>query len=187
MKYFKKLIGDRIYLSPRNSEDVEQYTKWLNDFKVTDYIGRTAALVSIAAEKEYLEENQNGKFNFSIVTNDTEDMIGNISLENINYINREATLGIFIGDDNYLSKGYGSEAINLILDYGFNYLNLHSINLNLMEFNERAYNCYIKCGFKEYGRKRECRYINGKYYDIIEMDILKSDFSGEYIRNKEIK
>ena len=56
MRYFKKLVGDRIYLSPRNSEDVEIFTEWLNDFETTDYIGRSSAIVSLEGEKKYLEE-----------------------------------------------------------------------------------------------------------------------------------
>ena len=52
MKYFKKLVGERIYLSPRNSEDVEQFTEWLNDFNTTDYIGRSGASVTLDMEKE---------------------------------------------------------------------------------------------------------------------------------------
>ena len=55
MKYFKKLIGERIYLSPRNSEDAEIFTKWMNDFEVTDYTGRSAAIMTLDAEKKYLE------------------------------------------------------------------------------------------------------------------------------------
>ena len=55
-----------------------------------------------------------------------------------------------------------------------------------MEFNERALACYKKCGFKEYGRRRKCRYINGRYYDSIEMDILAEEFKGDFIKNKNI-
>ena len=57
MKYFKKLVGERIYLSPRNAEDVEQFTEWMNDFEVTDYIGRTSQMISLSGEKEFLEKN----------------------------------------------------------------------------------------------------------------------------------
>lgn len=57
MKYFKKLVGERIYLSPRNSEDVEQFTEWLNDFNTTDYIGRSGASVTLDMEREYLSGN----------------------------------------------------------------------------------------------------------------------------------
>ena len=56
-----------------------------------------------------------------------------------------------------------------------------------MEFNERALKCYKKCGFKETGRIRESKFINGKYYDTITMDILENEFNGSYIKNKNIK
>lgn len=187
MKYFKKLIGERIYLSPRSIEDAEKYTEWLNDFQITDYIGRSHEIMTIEAEKEYLEKNANSVSTFAIIDIKTDELIGTVGLHEIDNIKRRATLGIFIGKQDYLNRGYGTEAIKLILDYGFNYLNLNNINLDLMEFNKRAYTCYEKCGFKEYGRRRKCEFINGKYYDRISMDILAEEFNGNYIKNKNIK
>ena len=186
MKYFKKIIGERIYLSPINSEDIEKFTQWLNDFETTDYIGRSGSVVTLNDEKKYLEEKANDIIQFVIVTLEDDKMIGTISLNEINHLKRKATLGIFIGDKEYREKCYGAEAIRLILDYGFNYLNLNNIKLDLIEFNERAYACYKKCGFKEYGRRRKCEFINGKYYDVIEMDILAEEFRNSYIKNKNI-
>ena len=186
MKYFKKLLGDRIYLSPRNIEDVEKFTEWMNDFEVTDYTGRSGEIMSFQGEKKYLEENLNPEATFSIITLDGDKLIGTVGLEKINHLHRTATLGIFIGDKEYLSKGYGTEAIRLLLDYGFNYMNLHSVRLSLMSFNQRALKCYQKCGFKETGRIRENKFINGNYYDTICMDILESEFNENYIRNKNI-
>ena len=55
-----------------------------------------------------------------------------------------------------------------------------------MEFNERALKCYKKCGFKEYGRRRQSKFVDGKYYDSIEMDILNEEFNESVIRNKNI-
>lgn len=186
MKYFKKLVGERIYLSPRSTEDVEFYTKCMNDFEITDYIGRSSYNMSLEGEKKYLQDDPNPQSVFAIVTLDGDKLIGSIGIERIDNINRTAVLGIFIGDENYRNKGYGTEAIKLILDYGFNYLNLHSVQLYLMSFNERALKCYKKCGFKEVGRLRECKYVNGKYYDSIFMDILRDEFKESYIKNKNI-
>lgn len=189
MKYFKKLVGDRIYLSPRSmdEEDTEKFTEWLNDFEVTDYTGRSGLLMSLEGEKKYLSENSNPEATFAIVTLEEDKLIGTVGLENINNINRSAVLGIFIGDKDYRSKGYGTEAIRLLLDFGFNYMNLHSIKLNLLSANERAFKCYSKCGFKEAGRIRDNVFVNGKYYDTIAMDILESEFKDNFIRNKNIK
>ena len=85
-----------------------------------------------------------------------------------------------------LMSNHGTEAIKLILEYGFKYMNLNNIKLDLMEFNTRALKCYEKCGFKEYGRRRKCKFVNGKYYDSISMDILAEEFEGDFIRNKNI-
>lgn len=122
--------------------------------------------------------------NFAIVLLENDKLIGNCGLMNIDQTNRKATIGIFIGDKEEQNKGYGTEVIKLLLDYGFNYLNLHNINLGLMEFNKRALACYKKCGFKEYGRRRKCNFVNGKYYDTIYMDILAEEFKESYIQNK---
>lgn len=187
MKYFKKIVGDRLYLSPTSAEDVELFTQWLNDFQTTDYIGRSGYITTTLNEQEYLENrSKKDMASFCIVTLEEDKLIGTISLEHIDLINRDAILGIFIGDGNYRNQGYGTEAIKLILDYGFNYLNLNNIKLDVFEFNERAYKCYQKCGFKLCGRRRKCVYLNGNYYDVLSMDILKDEFQGNYIRNKNI-
>ena len=186
MKYFKKLMGERVYLSPRNLEDAEQYTEWMNDFDTTDYIGTSFKVMSLQDEKQYLETDKKVEVSFAIVTIKEDKLIGSIALHEIDYIRRIATMGIFIGDREYRGQGYGTEAVKLILDFGFNYLNLNNIKLDLKEFNERALACYKKCGFKEYGRRRKCNFINGKYYDSIEMDILAEEFNESYIKNKNI-
>ncbi len=184
---FQKISGGNDLFIPKNTEDVEIFTEWLNDFETTDYLGRSGYLVSFEAEKKYLEQNaDNQNVNFVMVTLENDKMIGTVSLEQIDNINRTATLGIFIGDKEYRSRGIGTEAIKLILDYGFHYLNLQNIKLDLMAFNERALRCYQKCGFKEYGRRRKCKFVNGKFYDSIQMDILAEEFSESYIKNKNI-
>ena len=191
MQYFKKLIGDRIYLSPKGAsdEEIEKFTEWMNDFQVTDFTGRSAQITTITGEKEWLENSTKDTENriFNIVELNENKLIGTVGLERFNWIERSAVLGIFIGDKDYRSNGYGTEAIKLLLEYGFRYLNLHSIRLDLLSVNERAHKCYLKCGFKDTGCSREQIFLNGKYYDKLHMDILESEFEGDYIRNKNVK
>ena len=66
----------------------------------------------------------------------------------------------------------------MLLNYGFNTLNLHNIYLGVYSFNEAAIKCYKKVGFKEAGRLRQAKYYNGKRYDDITMDILRDEFYG---------
>ena len=191
MKYFKKIIGDRIYLSPKSvfDEDIERYTKWMNDFEVTDYIGGSSKVVTLTGERTWLEDMVKNRKDISleIVTLDDDKLIGTISLDGFNMTDRSAVLGIFIGDSDYRSHGYGTEAIKLMLEYGFKYLNLHSIRLDVLDVNERAHQCYLKCGFKDTGRDRERVFLNGKYYDMLHMDILENECAGDYIRNKNVR
>jgi len=189
MGRIKKFIGKKVFLSPVQDEDTECFTKYMNDMEVTDYTGTTHHVYNFTGEKNWIANiysNENNK-TFSICRVEDEKLIGNLSLMGIDYINRTAELGILIGEEDSRSKGYGEEAINLLLDYGFNYLNLHSIFLKANSINKRAIRCYEKVGFKLFGTKREDKYINGKYYDTIYMDLLKKEYSKESIINKTIK
>ncbi|MBR2997636.1 MAG: GNAT family N-acetyltransferase [Bacilli bacterium] len=171
MKYFKKIVGERLYLSPMNVEDAETYVKWMSDRSVTDNLGNTRSVCTLPGEKEYIESRKSSDYDFSIVLND-DTLIGNISLMDVNLVSRKATLGIFIGDEENRSKGYGTEAMKLLVDYGFNILGLHNIDLNVFAFNERAIKSYEKVGFKEYGRRHESYFLDGKYHDEICMEII---------------
>ena len=190
MQYFRKIVGDRIYLSPRGAsdEEIEKFTEWMNDFQVTDYINKSEQIMTAIGEKEWLENTarKNENKNFNIIDLNSNKLIGTIGLEKFNWTSRNAVLGIFIGDKNYRNNGYGTEAIKLLLEFGFKYLNLHSIRLSLLSVNERAHKCYLKCGFKDAGKSREEIFLNGKYYDKLYMDILDGEFEGDYIRNKNI-
>lgn len=102
MKYFKKLVGDRIYLAPKCSteEEIEKFTEWMNDFQVTDYIGRTSHITTYDGEKQYLENETMDANNrsFNIAEIETDKLIGTVGLGHFNWIERSAVLGIFIGE-----------------------------------------------------------------------------------------
>ena len=172
MKYYKKIEGEKVYLSPVNIDDATKYVKWLNDFNITKYLTLYNSLISMQGEKEFLEKMSKEEFVLAIVRKSDDELIGNIGLHSIDYKNGKATLGIFICDEENLSHGYGSEAIKLIVNYAFNILRLHNINLTVFDDNIRAQKAYIKSGFKECGRRHEVLYRDGKYHDEIEMEIL---------------
>jgi len=182
MKYYRKLIGKKCYLSPINVEDADQYCEWLNDLEVASNLLIFNQQLSLEREKMILQNMmKNNDQIFAIVDADKDKLIGNCSIFRINERNRKAEVGIFIGDKNYLSKGYGSEALFLLVDYGFNVLNLNNIMLEVFSYNKRAITSYKKVGFKEIGRRREAIIFAGEKYDEIYMDILASDFKSVYI------
>ena len=179
MRYFKKICGERLYLSPINEEDAEIYAKWMNDYSVSSNLTMYAKVINLSFEREALKRLASQEHNYAIVLNRKETLIGNISLMDIDNINRTATLGLFIGEDDNRNQGYGSEALRLILNYGFQTLNLHNIMLFCYSDNEQALGCYKKAGFREFGRRREAKFKDGTYIDIIYMEILVSRFFGE--------
>ncbi len=181
MKYYKKLIGERLYLSPVNLDDIEKYAEWLNDLEISLYLTGTSEVYTNDKEREILENllKSDTDVLFAIINND-DKLIGNLGLHQIDYKNRKATFGIFIGEKDYWNNGFGTEAINLLLNYGFYFLNLHNINLEVYSYNERAINCYKKIGFKEIGRRRESIILGGKFYDEISMDILSNEIKNDF-------
>jgi RimJ/RimL family protein N-acetyltransferase len=176
--YYKKIEGDRIYLSPMNQNDIELFLKWMNDSEITDRIGATRKMYNEVNEKAWLDHAlSNGEYAFTIVDKKKNTPIGNCSFMEIDPIDRCGTVGIFIGEETYRNNGYGTETLRILVNYGFKHLNLHNINLWVYSFNERAIACYKKVGFKEIGRRHECYYLDGKYYDRIMMEVLDRDFN----------
>jgi RimJ/RimL family protein N-acetyltransferase len=152
--YFKKIIGKKCYLSPIDINDVEKYTEWLNDLEILRNLQLYAATISMENEKEYLN-NLSKDHNYGIIDLETNELIGNCGLMDIDFINQTAEIGIFIGNKSFWDKGYGTEAFSLLIDYGFKALNLHNIMLKVFEYNISAIKCYEKIGFKTIGIRRE--------------------------------
>ncbi len=179
--YVVKISGKSVDLCLPNYKDAAKFVEWLNDSEVTECISMSTSIVNQQMEEEYLKNcnTSSSEYTFTIVTKfnpSNINLIGSISLRKINYIHRRAELGIMIGDKNSRSKGYGTEAINLLLGYAFNSLNLNTVSLTVLAFNTAAIKSYEKVGFNHAGRLREARYSNGKYHDIVIMDITKNDF-----------
>ena len=184
-KYLKKLIGDNIYLSPISLDDVEEYAEMVNDIKVSVGLGYLSYtnIIDFESEKEFLISVKKEKM-FAVRLLENNELLGNIGFNSLDIINRNGALGVLIGNPKYQRKGYGTEALKLILDYGFSFLNLRNISLSVFEYNEPAYNLYKKVGFKEAGRLRKAVEIMGKTYDVIIMDMLKEEFQSVYIKRE---
>ncbi|MCL2532247.1 MAG: GNAT family N-acetyltransferase [Oscillospiraceae bacterium] len=177
-KYFEKIPGERLFLSPRNPDDAETYAKWLNDPAMTVLAGGYTQIHSSDAARKHLEDDatRSNAHWYSIVLREGERLIGNINLGKINPESRNAELGIFIGEQADRGCGYGTEAVRLMLGYGFHTLNLHNIKLEVFADNAQGIACYEKVGFREFGRRREAEFHGGRYFDVVCMDILSSEF-----------
>ena len=170
--------GERIYLSVIRSDDAEQYARWFHDLQLTAYLGMIGMAYSLEQEQDWASRvvHQFDNKTFAIIVRGETRLIGSVSLMEINHRHSNATLGIAIGDKSCWGKGYGSEAVRLMCDYGFTFLNLYHIRLWHLGFNERGHQAYLKAGFHEAGRLHGALAFNGKRYDDVLMEITRDEF-----------
>lgn len=171
-------VGDLVRLTTFDKEkDAELQAKWNID---SDYIRLLdigpSYLYSIKQIQDWIEEDDSNACNFAIHTLADDKMIGTVGLDDFNWTARNAWVGIGIGDRDYWGRGYGTEAMKLILHYAFTELNLHRVNLTVFEFNKRAIRSYEKCGFKYEGIQREFIYKDDRRWDILNMGILQTEW-----------
>ena len=170
--------GEKLYLRLLQKEDVEEFYTWYSDAQITRFVGMKPLSQDRAKTLFYYLLNDPNGIYFGIVKKDDGKIIGYIFLARIfksHKIARE--FGIIIGDKNQWGQGYGSEATELILDYGFQHLNLHRIQLLVLDFNERALHMYRKLGFIEEGIQREARIVDDKWDNVIMMSLLEHEFN----------
>lgn len=171
------LIGERLYLRPLEESDIPTCLRWINDPEVT----RTLATYrpwNELREREWFQGNykDDREIVLAITLKENDKHLGNIGLHAIQWKDRQAELGIMIGEREEWDKGYGAEAIGLMLEYGFERLGLHRIYLRVYEHNPRAQRCYEKAGFRREGVMRESVFSEGRYWDTLFMGILDREW-----------
>ncbi len=173
------LRGKKVILRPLKLSDAFDMVKWLGDPQVRKFM--SMGKVAINQEKKWIKDVLKKKTErvFGVDTLDRKH-IGNIGLH-LKPQNKNASFGIFIGDKNYWSHRYGTDAMKTILNYGFKKLGLHKIFLDVYEYNRRAINLYLDMGFKLAGIKKEDRYRNNKFYDTYYMEL----FNKKWQKNKK--
>ncbi|NPU99796.1 MAG: GNAT family N-acetyltransferase [Brevinematales bacterium] len=182
MPYYKKLTGKLCYLSPRDPDDCKKSAGWLNDVETSMNMSIRIAPNEVNIGEQLTGGLKAGDHGFAIVDLATDTHIGDCGLHEIDWVNRTASFGIMIGEKEFWGKGYGAEATRLILDYGFNILNLESIRLQVKEFNKRGVRAYEKAGFKMLGIQRKETFFGRKGWDVANMDALAEEFESPYIK-----
>jgi RimJ/RimL family protein N-acetyltransferase len=171
--------GELVALGPMRRDLIPLYHAWINNLETTQYLDVGGMVLTLDEEMAWFErlvKDQSSRA-LTIYHLPSYRPIGIVNLLHIDHRHHRAAMGIMIGEPAERGKGLGTEAVELILDYGFNALDLHSIWLVTYEFNHAGRAAYRKAGFQEAGRRRECRYHAGRYWDEIHMDILASEFT----------
>lgn len=177
------LVGERVLLRPLTRNDATpEYVGWINDPETTRFLesGRRKETIESIAEYIARYENREDVRFLAIFLKEGNRHVGNLKLEPINWMHKNAILGIMIGDAKARGKGIGTEAILLMLRYAFDELKLHRVALGVTADNLPAINCYRKIGFKEEGRLRESVLRESGFVDSLSMGILADEFHARY-------
>lgn len=171
------LMGERIYLRPVCKGDLDSLQRWANDPETRKLIGEVMPTGAVETEKwfEDLIDDESRVW-FIIVLRENNKIIGETGLLRMSHPWRATDLTMIIGEEDERGKGYGSEAINLLLDFAFGSLNFHRISIGVVGFNEKAINFYEQVGFKKEGVQREGYFYNHKYYDFVMMSIMDREY-----------
>ena len=171
------LKGNRVLLRPMKPEDIPRQHEFNQDVELYGLDSSYPRVSPFEKAQAFYQERT--KFDENIAPFAIEadgQYIGYCSLMHLQNRYGNLELGILIGDREYWGRGYGREAIKLLLDYGFRYLGARRIELTTHARNERAIRCYLACGFVEEGRPRKVVWIEGEYVDLVNMSILYEEW-----------
>ena len=171
--------GKFIKLTAERDSDAEEMARWQEN---SDYLRKVdtdfALPKSSAALREYDASKRNGSknFEFRLRTLDDDTLIGFVALHSIEWNNQACLLAIGVGNPDHRGKGYGTDALNLILRYAFYELNMNRVGLDVISYNLKAIKAYEKVGFKTEGSMRSAVLRDGKKYDRVIMGILRDEW-----------
>lgn len=183
-----ELKGELIYLKKLDKEYIEEYWEGFNSSSVEALVFTGTQRVFNRTDLEgYIERvsSDTSRVDFLIFTRESNKIAGEVVINQVDTGNRSANIRVMINRKEDFSRGYGSEALLLAVNYGFAMLNLHRIELEVFPFNDRAIHVYEKLGFRREGIRRDGAFFNHRYYDMITMSILEEEFRGKYIDNGE--
>jgi len=175
-----QIRGERVYLRPAERDDIPHFVRWLNDAETASFLSFRAPM-SIAQEQDWYEkllvDQGKSRWHFVMCLLDGGQPIGTIGLFDLDTVNGSAGMGIVVGEKSLWGKGYGTDSLNALLDFGFGMLRLERIWLEVNDDNLRGKRSYEKCGFKFEGIERHAMFRDGRYRDIELMSILRDEWS----------
>jgi RimJ/RimL family protein N-acetyltransferase len=173
------LRGERVYLRPAERSDLEQFVRWLSDAEVKRHLAMRSPISQAMEEKwfdQVVEQQGRDRYHFVICLLSDGRPIGATDLREINLEDGRAAFGIVIGEKAEWNRGYGTDALNAICDFGFGQLRLERIELDVYADNLNAQRSYEKAGFTREGTLRHGHYSDGRFIDVERMALLRSEW-----------
>ena len=173
-----EIKGNKCILSDIRDKDAPHFVKWLRDPEVNEHIAMDFSHLTLQEEKKFFEDIRKSKnmLTFGVKDIKTKEVVGSISLKEIDLYNKRAVLGLAIANKKYWGMGIGTEATELLINFGFKIIGLNSISLIVHFKNKAAQKVYKKVGFKKAGVLKEHVMHRTGYDHAYIMQILKKDW-----------
>jgi RimJ/RimL family protein N-acetyltransferase len=171
--------GQKVRLRAYSRVDIPLRLSYINDTEIASPLTDDIPFpITQHEEEKWFESISSGsdRYKFAIETIDNNVFIGGCSINDVDWKNSVASVGIFIGNRDYWGNGYGHDAMNVLISFIFNQMNINKIRLICYSFNKRAIKSFEKCGFVIEGILRNEIFRDGRYYDKIAMGILRTEF-----------
>ena len=183
--------GAKTILRPICESDIPQLIRWVNDPEVTQYLSRYRP-VTQRHEENWLDKihEDDDTIVLGIEPKDEQQLIGTMGLNIIRHKDRVAGTGTMIGSKQYWGDGYGTDAKMLQLRYAFYQENIRKVISSVYATNKRSIAYLKKCGYKKEGIRKESRYVNGRYVDVVLMAVFQRDWEpiwDEYANKHDLK
>jgi RimJ/RimL family protein N-acetyltransferase len=168
--------GELVRLRAREESDAANFYLWINDWDTVKYLGQRYPR-SMKFEREQMLNSGAGygEAHFIIETKDDRRAIGWLGLHAASGEDRATTLGIAIGDHDFLDGGYGTDAMRVACRIAFDVMNLNRVELTVYDWNERAIRVYEKVGFQKEGVLRDKIFKAGRWNNLVLMSLLRGE------------
>jgi RimJ/RimL family protein N-acetyltransferase len=174
------LTGKLVDLAPPEVEDAATLSRWLNDPAVWVPFARLWP-TNVEAEQQWIsaQPSRRDEMNFMIFERSSGKPVGLAGLRSLDAANGTGRLGLLIGEAERRGQGLATEAVTLLINYGFDYLGLRRVNLSVLADNAAALALYGKLGFVREGVERQAVLRGGKYLDVIHLAVFAEEFRGK--------
>ena len=172
--------GERVYLRGSERSDIPVFLRWFNDAEMVSFLSMRAPMSQAGEEQWFdrmLEHEGKEAYHFVICRIEDDMPLGTIGLFQIDLLNGSAGVGISIGEKQLWGQGYGTDAMNALIDFGFGQLRLERVWLEVYDFNPRGLRSYEKSGFVLEGIERHAIYKEGRFIDVHLMSILRDEWA----------
>jgi Acetyltransferases, including N-acetylases of ribosomal proteins len=172
------ILGRRVVLRRHRPDNIRAFVRWYSDPEVARLTRYQPTALSADEIQRFFYSRILGTdfLAMAIHVRESDRLIGTCAFSQLDGDNGSVLFHITIGEVDAWSKGYGTEATELMLAHAFTRLPLHRVALTVFDFNTRAIRAYEKCGFVVEGRSREAIFRDGRYCDEIHMSVLADEW-----------